>query len=218
MTFHPSSSWGVLLSASAFVSARGNLPSLDWSLRAAFALLRRVGIRIEPFITMREGHAPTGLEQEASRLVLVPLSPAAIGDLVRHMPNVDRETLGKWFREGRICFGVRVGPDLIATMWCDLRQFNYPPNYRKLTAEEAYLFAAYIDPRYRGQNLAPLMRVACYSALRQMGRSKFCSYSEYLNWSARRFKAKVGAIEDELRVHIDIFGRWSKTLTLKRYI
>lgn len=218
MTLRYSRSRSVLLSASTLASRRGNAPSLDWTLRAAFALLRRVGIRIEPFITMREGQAPAGLEQDASRLALVPLAPADIGELVRHMPNVDGTTLGKWFEDGRICFGVRAGSELIATMWCDLKKFNYPPNFRKLAAEEAYLFAAYIDPRYRGQDLAPLMRVACYAALRRIGRSIFCSYSEYLNRPARRFKSKVGAIEEELRVHIDLFGKWSKTLTLKKYV
>lgn len=199
------------------VSGRVSIPRRDWPLRALLALLRRVGVRIQPFITMREGLAPTGLEHQAQLLNVVPITAAAIDDLVRHMPNADGGTLRGWFGDDKICFGLRAGSDLIATMWCDLRQFNYPPNYRLLAADEAYLFAAYIDPRYRGQNLAPLMRVACYEELRKLGRRRFCSYSEYLNTSARRFKAKVGAAEEELRVHFSLFGKWSRTLTVRRY-
>ena len=102
-------------------------------------------------------------------------------------------------------------------MWCDLDEFSHPPNYRKLANDEVYLFAAFADPKYRGQGLAPLMRTAGYAALREMGRNKFYSYTDFFNTAARRFKAKLGARDEALRVHLVLFEKWSRTLTLRRY-
>jgi hypothetical protein len=102
-------------------------------------------------------------------------------------------------------------------MWCDLDAFSYPPNYRKLEPDEVYLFAAVVDRAHRGEGLAPLMRAECYNALRKKGRSRFCSYTDYFNTPARHFKAKLGAREELLRLHVELFGKWSKTVTLSRY-
>ena len=100
-------------------------------------------------------------------------------------------------------------------MWCDLDEFYHPTHPHKLTADEAYLFLAYVDPDYRGQGLAPKMRAAAYAALRELGRSKFYSYSGFFNTAARRFKAKLGAREEGLRLHFRLFGNWSKSTTFR---
>ena len=96
-------------------------------------------------------------------------------------------------------------------------EFSYQPNYRKLVADEVYLYAAFTDPTYRGHGLAPLMRAAVYASLREMGYRKFYSYSNFFNTAARRLKAKLGAQEEALRIHLELFEKWSKTLTLRRY-
>jgi len=101
-------------------------------------------------------------------------------------------------------------------MWCDLETFNYPPNFRHLSPNEAYLFAAYANPDYRGQNIAPQMRAACYSSLRNIDRSEFCTRTNYFNASARRFKSKLGADNVALRVYLSVFRICAKTFTLKR--
>jgi GNAT superfamily N-acetyltransferase len=145
------------------------------------------------------------------------LTAEDIEGLLQLEPRARREELQNWFLENKLCFGARDGSRLVAKMWCDLEAFHYPPNYRILASDEAYLFAAYTDPDYRGRDLAPLMRTACYAALQKMGRNRFYSYTEYFNTAARRFKEKLGARNEALRVHIDLFGRWSRTLTLRRY-
>jgi hypothetical protein len=61
------------------------------------------------------------------------------------------------------------------------------------------------------------MRVACCEALHAMGRTRIWSYTEYYNHAARRYKAKLGARDEALRLHLDLFGRWSTTATLWRY-
>ncbi len=176
-----------------------------------------MGITIEPFVTVREGETPANLDQTHDAFSFDFLTAADIDELVEFGPGTERDKLSNWFREGKLCYGARNASSLVAKMWCDLNEFSYPPNYRKLADDEVYLFAAYAHPDYRGQNLAPLMRTACYASLRKMGRTRFYSYTDYFNTAARRFKAKVGARDEALRLHIDLFGKWSKTWTLRRY-
>ena len=179
--------------------------------------MRWFGIRLELFITVREGETPVEIAQPPDTFRFAFLSAADIDDLMRLEPTIDRQQLTTWFQEGKLCFGVWDQARLIANMWCDLDEFNYPPSYRKLAADEVYLYAAFADSDYRGQSLAPLMRAKSYASLREMGRSRFCSYTDYFNTAARRFKHKLGAREEALRMHFELFGKWSKTVTLRRY-
>lgn len=182
--------------------------------------LKRIGVTIHPFLTVREGenesaHGAADDGRQSFRFGF--LTEADVDDLVRLEPGVEAAPLLEWFREGRLCFGAKQESRLIAKMWCDLEAFHYPPNYRKLESDEAYLYAAYADPGYRGRNLAPLMRAEGYAALRALGRERFYSYTDYFNAPARRFKAKLGARNEALRLYVDLFGLWQKTLTLRRY-
>lgn len=179
--------------------------------------LRRVGIRIEPFITVREGETPVQVAEPPNAFSFGFLSDSDVEDMVRLEPRSVRQNLIAWFAQGKLCFGVRDQSRLIAKMWCDLDEFNYPPNYRRLDDDEVYLYAAFADPEYRGQGLAPLMRARGYAALRDMGRNRFYSYTSYYNTAARRFKLKLGARNEALRLYIEIFGKWSGTFTLRRY-
>ena len=193
------------------------MPLAKRILPAIFWRVRRIGISIDLFLTVREGETPVNFDQTDDALSFGFLTVADIEELVRFEPGSGRDSLLQLFREGKLCYGVRDGSPLVAKMWCDLKEFNFPPNYRKLADDEVYLFAALVHPDYRGQNLAPLMRAACYASLRKMGRTRFYSYTEYFNTAARHFKAKLGARDEALRLHVDLFGKWSKTLTLRQY-
>lgn len=178
--------------------------------------LRRVGIDIAPFLVVREPERADVDRSPAGGLTLGFVDASAVPELVRLEPENDPAQLGSWFDQGRLCFAVMDGDRMLAKMWCDLREFNYPPNRRALEADEAYLFAAFADPAVRGRNLAPVMRAACYDALRELGRTRFWSYSEYFNRPARRFKQKLGAQEVALRLHVGIAGGRGGTVTLRR--
>lgn len=184
------------------------------------ALLRRthwIGIRIVPFVTVCEAEVPVDIAQPPESYELSFLTASDIENLIQLEPSANREEISAWFREGKLCYGVRDDSRLVAKMWCDRDEFNFPPNFRKLDNDEVYLFAAFADPEYRGRGLAPLMRTAAYAALREMGCTRFYSYTDFFNAAARRFKAKLGAREEALRVHVELFGKWSTTLTLRRY-
>jgi len=179
--------------------------------------LRWIGIRMEIFLVVREGETSVDVAELPDTFKVALLTVEDAGDLVQLDPGADRQQVTAWFREGKLCYGIWDQSRLIAKMWCDLDEFNYPPNFRRLADNEVYLFAAFADPDYRGQRLAPLLRAAGYSSLREMGRRRFYSYTEYFNTAARRFKVKLGARDEALRMHLGLFGTWSKTFTLKRY-
>ena len=164
---------------------------------------------------VREGETPIDVSHPPEDYHYGFVSATNVEELYRLDPENEKDKLERWFQEGKRCFGVRDNGRLIAKMWCDFDEFYHPTHPHKLAADEAYLFLAYVDPDYRGQRIAPEMRAACCAALRKMGRNRFYSYSRYFNSAARRFKAKLGAREEGLRLHFRLFGRWSKSLTIR---
>ncbi len=180
-------------------------------------LLTKIGMKVSPFLTVREKGAPPDFDPTTSPYRLGFESSANIDEILEIEPGSNRDEVSRWFDEGKLCFGVRDGSRLIAKMWCDLEALNHPPAYRLLDSDEAYLFAACVDNDYRGQSIAPLMRSACCVALCQMGRSRFCSFTDFYNLPARRFKRRMHAEDEALFVHMDLFGKWARTWRVKRY-
>lgn len=192
----------------------------DFSERLASAVLRilkRCGVGIELYFTVREGDQAARVETPASLLWtgFLHRNEAQQIAAVKHGGSL-AQTL-RWFDEGKLCFGVKDGSRIVGKMWCDLEAFHFPPEFRRLQTDEAYFFAAAVADEYRGQNLAPLMRTALIDALRTKGRQRFYSYTEYFNGPARRFKEKLGCRNQTLRLHVNLFGKWKRTWTLKRY-
>ncbi len=180
--------------------------------------LGRIGVRIQLFLLVREGASPNVATIASDpRFTSGFIGAEDIPELVRVEPFVDAGKCADRLRRGLVCYAVKDGSRIVAKMWCDLEEVNFPPARRRLEDREAYLFSAYTDPTYRGQNLAPFMRLNCYGALRALGRNSFLSYTEFFNTAARRFKAKLGAKDESLCVHVALFGYYSHTFTLRRY-
>jgi GNAT superfamily N-acetyltransferase len=177
--------------------------------------LRKIGIHLEPFFTVREGEHRLPIQDSKFRFDF--LAENEFEALVEFSQSEGRQVIRSWLDEGKRCFVAWDGPRLIACTWCDFEEFNFPPNYRRLDSDEVYLFAAVAHPDYRGQNLAPQMRNRCYEALRESGRSRFLSYTDYFNVPARRFKEKLGARNEALRLYVRLFGKWSRTVTLRHF-
>ena len=201
------------------MSSQGS-PDLSFGARVVDGILwrlGRVGIRITPFISNREGLGELDPVDIDGAFEFCELTEADIDDLVSLDPNHSAARLLEQFRQGKLCFGLRDGSRLVAKTWCDLDEVHSEVGPRKLNEGEAYLFTAYTDPEYRGRKLAPMLRSACCRELRRRRVSSFYSYSLYFNLPARRFKKKLGAVEEELKVHINLFQKWSRTLTIKTY-
>lgn len=180
--------------------------------------LGRVGIGIDVFLVTAEGAAPAGAPISVDeRFSAGWAGPEDVDELVRVEPGTPAALCEQRLRTGFLCFAVKDGRRIVAKMWCDLKECNDPVYRRYLGPREAYLFNAYTDPAMRGRNLAPYMRQQCYAALQAIGRDRVFSCTDYTNWPARRFKAKLGAVDERLCVAVSLFGRDLPTLTLRRY-
>lgn len=178
-------------------------------------VLRKIGIRITPLLVVRGSDEVKKLDAGTFHMGFE--GADSIDEILVVEPGSDRSELSGCFTEGNLCYGVREGKRLIAKMWCDLEAFHYPLANRRLEKGEAYLYAACVLDEYRGQDIAVVMASECCNALREMGFTRFYSTTFYFNYAARRFKEKRGSTNESLELHIDLFGKWSRTWTLKRY-
>ena len=183
-------------------------------LAAGLRVLGWIGIKIELLILERESDASTGLETPSDAFNYRFLSTSDIDELCQLEPEVARQEIQQMFDDGKLCFGAFDADKLVAKMWCELNELYHPISPRVLASDEVYLQLAFVDPDYRGQNLAPSLRIEGYAALREIGRNKFYSYSRYFNIAARRFKEKLGARRDRLLIHIRLFNRWSRCIEI----
>ena len=87
----------------------------------------------------------------------------------------------------------------------------------RLSHDEAYLFDMYVDKDFRGMSLAPLLRHHLFQHLTSQGVRRFYSMTAYFNRSSRKFKAKLGARELELRFTIGFWSRLNADFLLRRY-
>jgi GNAT superfamily N-acetyltransferase len=179
--------------------------------------LERLGIHIEAFFMVREGARHSESLPLDSQFTLVTLTAADIGELMQFDKDEVEAKALRCFSAGALCLGLRDGDKLVAKMWCALTWLEYEPMERELRHDEAYLFAAYTDPTYRGRQLAPQLRTVCYQALRKLGRTNFLSFTIYSNNSSRRFKAKLGAVEESLHLYVRLFGKWSRTWLVREF-
>ena len=186
--------------------------------QAAARRLERVGIAISVFFLVREGEvAPQEAPRDSryGQFPVVTLLPSDIDEIVKLDPAESYALARERFDEGNLCFGLRDGARLVAKMWCDVTYLNHEPIRRALAPHEGYLFAAYTDSAYRGHQLAPRLRLACYEVLRRAGRTSLISHTLCCNAASRRFKAKLGAVEEGLYLHLCLFGKWSATWKLR---
>jgi hypothetical protein len=100
------------------------------------------------------------------------------------------------------CFGVWVMGEFAAYSWYSSKDVPAAVGGAALCpcpSNTLYLYDAFVRPRFRGQQVAGFMRHKLHSALRSNGAQCCVSISLAFNKSTRRFKAKLGAEETELR-------------------
>jgi GNAT superfamily N-acetyltransferase len=110
------------------------------------------------------------------------------------------------FRRMR-CYGVLRGDELAGHTWISFTHVPVPSAATVLFAlqpDEAYLLDMYIAPSHRGARLAPWLRAHVLRSLAAENRPHCYSISLYFNRSSRRFKARLGAQERELRIYLQL--------------
>lgn len=117
------------------------------------------------------------------------------------------------------CLGIFVDDALAGYSWSRFDQILHARQIQlhTLGPDEAYLFDLYIVKAYRGLGIAHVLRQQLYRHLAAKGIKRFYSISLYFNRSTRKFKARLGASEMELRVLLKLRSIVSMDFRLKRY-
>jgi GNAT superfamily N-acetyltransferase len=174
--------------------------------------LGHVGLVIRPYFVNAEfgphEDAPSLPEQcsvrrltvaDVKEMILITLRPPSTTDLA--------SSVEKYY-----CLGLFHEGELAAYAWANTRGVPVPDSggakLFELTANEAYLFDMYVIPRFRGTRLAGTLAQSMHSQLINLGHHHFYSLTIAFNRSARRFKARLGAREMELRLYLHL--RWGR--------
>lgn len=181
----------------------------------------RLGIWITPYVIVDESRgALMDYDETVPDCVIRPLLLSDM-QLVADLPHRKRKLDDMVSRlDNASCLGIFVGDALAAYTWAGFDKVARAKGrilLHKLESDEAYLFDMYVDKNYRGMSLAPLLRYRMYQYLSGKGITKHYSITTYFNSASRKFKAKLGAHEFELRIGIRMWSLINADFLLRRY-
>lgn len=181
--------------------------------------LEKIGIRIVPYyLTVESLHEDLRVDLKFQPVYCVDLDYRKIKEL-----SLDPEfkTLikeaEKWTGENTRCFGLQYNNEIIAYCWYNLKSSDSEFISFTLREDEAHLFRARTLNKYRGGNLAPLLRYNLYKYLNSIGKTRYYSITEYFNKPALNFKSKLKAKHIKLYLYIGLFNKIKRNILLKRY-
>lgn len=166
--------------------------------------LGRLGFIVYPYFVVVE---PIVERPEAERLpdelrtqMLAAADAALIATVAERQrdESMIRETM-TWAR----CLAVMQDDELLAYSWFVREQLRGPLSGNllgRLPQDWAYSFDMYVRPKARGRSLAVQLRHKIHRLLAEQGVSHCCSITLAFNRSSRRFKSKLGAVVQELRL------------------
>ena len=120
-------------------------------------------------------------------------------------------------KEGKKCYGAKYKGQIVAFTWVSLDESNYEWHKLQLKENEAYLFDMHTAKAFRGKNIAPYLRYQSYRVLKNMGRNKFYSISQFFNTPSKKFKKKLNAKFLGLHLTIRLFKKYKWNWKLKDY-
>lgn len=118
-------------------------------------------------------------------------------------------------KDGEKCFGAKYHDEIAAFMWIDLEKWFIKRHGMKLGGNEAYLFEMYTMKPFRGRGIAPYLRYQSYRFLKEIGRDRLFSYSDYFNHPSIRFKQKLNARFLKICIYIELFNKYHWNWILK---
>jgi hypothetical protein len=186
-----------------------------------FDRLADIGLEIIPYYLVQEGlfdKEKVNSKPELSTGIPCFLEPS-------DMKAISAQTEVKYSEEiflnrmenGSRCFGMKHNNDIVAYLWCNLRECHSKLLPFQLKNDEAYLFDARTFEPYRGKTLGPYLRYKLYKRLIQMGRTKFFSITLLFNTPAIKFKKKLKAKPVRFYLYIELFRKYHWNILLKNY-
>lgn len=189
-------------------------------LQAIANQLNRIGIRFSPYYWVQEGLLETRIPEITGNVSEYSVGLLGADEIKTLGDNPWGESVDKQLEDlkaGKICMGLKHKDEIASFMWINLRECTFKPAWIPLNNSEAYLSYMYTMEAYRGKNLAPYLRYRSYELLKEMGRPKIYSTTDYFNPSAFRYKEKLNARNLKLVLYIDLFNKLKWSINLKRY-
>lgn len=184
----------------------------SWHLRDAFkkiqnglttqAFLERMwemGIIVMPFYWTLELFDPAilapieGKYKEFTFELFGPEEMKIIGKIKGRSARKDEASLMKCLNEGHKCYGIKYQGTIAAFTWVSFKGSNMETYRTPMKADEIYLFDMYVLASFRGENLAPYLRLKTQQAVSKNGNYKFYSITDVFNKSSVKFKKKINA-------------------------
>ena len=168
--------------------------------------LARAGFVFYPYFVVLEPAPKEASPFPDERCTLRVLSAADAAEMARVRLGHRTEEATVALLSQDSCLGIFHDGVLAGYTWARLNAIPIPftrgqPMFA-LQPSEAYLFDMYVAPPYRGLRLAGFLRQSMQHELMRMGRTRFYSITLAFNRSSRRFKARLGAREIELRLYV----------------
>lgn len=169
--------------------------------------LARRGLVFYPYLITAERSSDMGPPPQSSHVVRA-LTPQDVAEIARiTLRRISEASLVADLSRAR-CFGIFADGTLCGYTWVSTKALPVPGSMGtalfELTSSEAYLYDMFISPQHRGGRMAPLLRGHVLQELIREGRSHCYSITLRFNRSSRRFKARLGAREVELRLYLHL--------------
>ena len=183
--------------------------------------LFKIGIEFSPYYLFQEGinvtEIPeiTGMDTDYSSELLKPEDMKTIGAI--NYAGFSEDKLLALLKTGELCLGIKHNNEIAAFMWVNFTELKYKSTTIHLKEDEAYLWFMYTRESYRGKNLAPFLRYKSYEMLKEMGRDKLYSISDYFNSPAVAFKKKLNAKKLKLILFVQFFNKLYRSFIIKSH-
>lgn len=174
--------------------------------------LSRLGIKISPYYFVREGIFEGNKLNFSSKFddySFEFLGHDEIKQIVESKAWEDSEQdIITRLKDRKKCYCAKYKGQIAAFMWINFQEFicewfTYP-----LKDDEACLYAMYTMEPFRGKGLAPILRYKCYEILKEMGRDKCYSCTDFFNKPAIKFKKKLNAKNEKVGIYIRLFNKF----------
>ncbi|MFM1878454.1 MAG: hypothetical protein RLZZ241_1320 [Bacteroidota bacterium] len=186
------------------------------TLRNGLAL---VGLDFEPYWLYREGldlGPEPGIKDDSSLYTMRKIDDQVIRDRFALM-GWNTGELEFILSLEHFSFGLYRESELTAFMIGWVNKYPFKNKLFTLKPNEAYLDSMFTFDAFRGRNLAPFLRYKAYEILAVEGYTDCYSITQYFNKSSRRFKEKLNAYPIAFYLYFNLFRRFSRNLTLKKY-